>query len=97
MARLAAMNPHPNAIRFKFSGNLRPLWSLVRIPVVGLLLLLAPAVEFVCAGLMLLGLIIANAFRISGAAFPIWPVVALSLGFGLFAIAYHALIGLLSR
>ena len=91
------MNPHPNAIRFKFSGNLRPLWSLVRIPVLGLLLLFAPAVEFVCGGLMIFGLLIAIVFKISGAAFPFWPVVAMSLVFGLFAIVYHALIGLLSR
>jgi hypothetical protein len=88
------MNARPNAIR-----HLRPLWNLVRAPVLGLLLLLAPAIDLVCGGLLLLGLLIAVAFKVSaaGSGFPAWPMVALSFGFGLFAILYHALIGLLSR
>ena len=88
------MNARPNAIRHR-----RPLWNLVRALVLGLLLLLAPAIDLVCGGLLLLGLLIAIAFKVSaaGSGFSVWPMVALSLGFGLFAILYHALIGLLSR
>ena len=32
-----------------------------------------------------------------GTGFPFWPLIALSLGFGLFAVLYHAIIGLLLR
>jgi hypothetical protein len=99
MARRIALNAQLNSMHFQFSVNPRLLWNLVRIPVLGILLLLAPAVEFVCGGMLLLGLFVAIAFKISGvgAGFPFWHMVALSLGAVLFAILYHAIIGLLSR
>jgi hypothetical protein len=64
----------------------------------GVLLLLAPIVESVCGALLLLGLLASIAFKISGAgsSFPIWPTIALSFGFGVFVILYHAIIGMLS-
>jgi hypothetical protein len=93
------MNAHPNSVGFNISGALRPLWSLLRVPVLGALLLLAPVVESVCGALLLLGLLVSIAFKISdaGASFPFWPMIALSLGFGGFVILYHAVIGMLSR
>jgi hypothetical protein len=77
----------------------RLVWHLVRLPALALLLALAPVVETVCGTLMLLGLLVSVAFELSGARahFPFWPMIALSLAFGVFLVAYHALIGLLSR
>jgi hypothetical protein len=71
----------------------RLVWHLVRLPALALLLALAPVVETVCGTLMLLGLLVSGA----RAHFPFWPMIALSLAFGVFLVAYHALIGLLSR
>ena len=93
-------NAPPGFVLPKFSGSLlRPLWTLVRLPVLGLLLLLAPAVEWICGALLLLGLLVVFTFKISGAGagFPFWSMIAASLGFGVFVILYHALIGVLSR
>lgn len=93
------MNAHLNSLPVTISSVLRPLWNLVRVPVLGLLLLLAPVVESVCGALLLLGLLVSLAFKVSGAtlSFPFWPTIGLSLGFGLFVVLYHALIGMLSR
>jgi hypothetical protein len=93
------MNAHLDSLPIVISGVLRPLWSLVRVPVLGLLLLLAPFVEFICGALLLLGLLISIAFKISGAAssFPFLLTIVLSFGFGVFVILFHALIGMLSR
>lgn len=89
----------PNFVRLKISGSLRLLWNLARLPLLGVLLLLAPAVEFVCGALLLAGLLVSIAFKISGAgtAFPFWSMIAASLGFGIFVILYHSIIGMLSR
>jgi hypothetical protein len=77
----------------------RLVWHLARLPALALLLALAPVVETVCGTLMLLGLLVSVAFELSGARahFPFWPMIALSLGFGVVLAVYHALIGLLSR
>ena len=89
----------PISLRSKFSSSLRLLWTLARLPLLGLLLLLAPIVEWICGALLLGGLLVSFAFKISGAGgvFPLWPMIAASLGFGVFVILYHALIGVLSR
>lgn len=103
MTSKIAMQPssvvNTHRISPKFSGCLRPLGSLARASVLGVLLLLAPAVEWVCGALLLLGLLVSFAFRLSGAggAFPFWSMIAASLGFGMFVILYHAVIGILSR
>lgn len=96
---MIATNAQLRSVRHIASGVLRRLWNLLRIPVLGLLLLLAPLVELVCGALLLLGLLVSIAFKISGAgsSFPFWPMVALSLGFGVFVILCHAVIGILSR
>ena len=90
-------NAHSNNASLKVFGILSPLWNLARVPILGLLLLLAPVVESVCCALLLLGLLISAAFKISGMGFPFWPMITLSFGFGLFVILYHAVIGILSR
>ena len=93
------MNARSTPVDFHLSRTLGPLWSLVRLPILGVLLFLAPVVDTVCGALLLLGLVVSIAFKISGAgaSFPFWTMIALSLGFGLFVIFYHALIGMLSR
>ena len=98
MAPSIAMKARPNTLRLELSGGARPLWYLLRIPVLCALLLLAPVVEFICGGLLLLGLLVSIAFRLSGAGadFPFWHMLALSLGVGGLVILYHGVIGLLS-
>lgn len=77
----------------------RLVWHLTRLAAVAVLVALAPVVETVCGTLMLLGLLVSVAFELSGARahFPFWPMIALSLGFGVVLAVYHALIALLSR
>ncbi len=72
---------------------------LARLAVAAVLIALAPVVEAVCGTLMLLGLLVSVAFELSAARahFPFWPMIALSLGFGVALGVYHALIDLLSR
>jgi hypothetical protein len=72
---------------------------LARLAVAAVLIALAPVVEAVCGTLMLLGLLVSVAFELSAARahFPFWPMVTLSLGFGVALVVYHALIDLLSR
>lgn len=93
------MNANSNSVRPIALGGLRLLWNLARLPTVAVLLLLAPAVEVVCGGLLLLGILVSIAFEVSGAGatFPFWHMIGLSLCFGVFVILYHAAIGLLSR
>ncbi len=71
----------------------------MRLPLLAVLTLLAPIVQTVCAGLMLLGILVSFLFKLSaaGAAFPFWHMIGVSLGFGLLIVVWHALIGLLSR
>jgi hypothetical protein len=93
------MNAPSNFVTLPVLSVLRPLCNLARVPILGLLLLLAPVVERVCGALLLLGLVVSIAFKISGAGatFPFWPLLALSSSFGVFVILYHAVIGILSR
>jgi hypothetical protein len=74
-------------------------WDLLRLPLLAVLTLLAPAVEFVCGGLLIFGILVSIAFRISGvgATFPFWHMIGASLGFGAFIVLYYGLIALLSR
>ena len=81
------------------TGTLRLAWDGVRLPCLYLLTLFSPVVETLGVTLMLLGLLVSIAYRISsaGTAFPFWLMIGISLGFGIFVILYHALIGFLSR
>lgn len=84
---------------YEADSALRMLWNVVQLPIVGALLLAAPLVRSVCGVLMCLGLLVSGAFALSSASveFPFWTMVALSIGFGALAVAYDALLGLLSR
>lgn len=66
-------------------------------PVLLALVILEPVVTFLLAGLALLGLLVTLFFYLVGPpAFPVWTMLALSLGFVIVLVPYHALIRLLS-
>jgi hypothetical protein len=92
------MSAHPQ-IRSVATGGLRLAWDVVRLPLLAVLSLLAPLVQTVCAGLMLIGVVVSIPFRISAAGphFPFWHMIGISFGFGAFVIVYYGLIRLLSR
>ncbi len=96
---IAGMGTPANAFVFSANRALHLMCQLARLPVLALLIALAPLVDSVCGALMLLGLLVSVAFELSGARahFPFWPMVTLSLAFGVLLGAYHALIACLSR
>ncbi len=73
--------------------------TIVRFPIVALLLLLEPVVNVVCAAVVILGMLVAVAFEVSavGPRFPFLQVSAISLAFGVLLILYHSAIALLVR
>jgi hypothetical protein len=75
------------------------LWSVVRIPIFAVLVVLEPLVSFVLTGLALLGLLTTFLFKLTGAdpRFPFWGMLGASTGFAVALMGYHALIRLLSR
>lgn len=76
---------------------IRLLWRVAALPVLLILVILEPVVTFMLAGLALLGLLVTLFFYFVGSpGFPVWTMLALSLGFALMLIPYHALIRLLS-
>jgi hypothetical protein len=81
------------------AGGGRLVLDAVRLPFVGLLVLLEPIVRFLCSLVMVLGVITAVVFEISavGPRFPFLWVLALSLAFGVVLFLYYGLIALLSR
>jgi hypothetical protein len=75
----------------------RGLWRVAGLPLLLLLVILEPLVTFVFAALSLLGLLITAFFYLVGPTdFPVWTMLALSLGFAIVLLPYHALIRLLS-
>jgi hypothetical protein len=92
------MGAHPQSGSV-IRGGLRRTGEALRLPLLAVLSLLAPAVQVVCGGLFLLGVFVSIAFKVSGAGatFPFWHMIGISLGIAVFAILHHALIGLLSR
>jgi hypothetical protein len=76
--------------------TLRVLWHLVRLPVLLLLVILEPVVAFLCGGLALLGVLATIFYKAIGLPhFPMWTMLALSLGLGFALLLYEALIGAL--
>ena len=73
--------------------------TIVRLPVVALLLLLEPVVNVVCGAVSVLGVLVAVAFELSavGPRFPFLQVTAISLAFGVLLVLYHSAIALLVR
>src|SRR5882757_1590127 len=90
--RAMEINAPPSFLHLKLAATLRSLWTVARVSLLSVLLLIAPVVEWVCGALLLLGLLVSIAFKISGAGagFPFWSMIAASLGFGIFVIFYHA-------
>ena len=92
MKAVADVHPVLNAS----AGVLR---KVVLFPIVAVLLLLEPAVGFVCGVLMFGGIFTAVVFEMSAAGprFPFLLVLGLSLGFGVFYLLYQCLIAFLVR
>ena len=76
----------------------RWLWRAACLPVLMVLVILEPLVTFVLAALALLGLLTTLFFSFVGPPeFPVWTMLALSIGFAIALVPYHALIRLLSN
>jgi hypothetical protein len=76
----------------------RWLWRAACLPVLMVLVVLEPLVTCVLAALALLGLLTTLFFYLVGPpGFPVWTMLALSLGFAIALVPYHALIRLLSN
>jgi hypothetical protein len=80
------------------SQSARGLWRIAGLPVLVFLVILEPLATFVFAALSLLGLLTTAFFFLVGPpGFPVWTMLALSLGFAIALLPYHALIRLLSN
>jgi hypothetical protein len=78
--------------------SVRWLWRAACLPVLMVLVILEPLVTFVLAALALFGLLTTLFFYFVGPPeFPVWTMLALSLGFAIALVPYHALIRLLSN
>jgi hypothetical protein len=78
--------------------SMRGLWRVAGLPVLLFLVILEPLVTFVLAALSLLGLLTTVFFLLVGPpGFPVWTMLALSLGFAIALLPYHAIIRLLSN
>ena len=78
--------------------SIRWIWRAACLPVLMMLVILEPLINFVLAALALLGLLTTLFFYLVGPPdFPVWTMVALSLGFAIALVPYHALIRLLSN
>jgi hypothetical protein len=77
--------------------SVRRLWRVACLPVLMVLVILEPLVTFVLAALALLVLLTTLFFYFLGLPkFPVWTMLALSLGFAIALVPYHALIRMLS-
>jgi hypothetical protein len=80
-----------------FGPSIRWLWRAACLPVLMVLVILEPLVTFVLAGLALLGLLTTLfSYLVGPSEFPVWTMLALSLGFAIALVSYQALIRLLS-
>lgn len=75
------------------------LWQVVRLPVLAVLLVLEPFVSLILTAFGFLGIVVAVILEVSRDLphFPFWTMMGFSVGALLLLMAYHALIGLLSR
>ncbi len=81
-----------------FRAIIRWIWRAACLPVLMLLVILEPVVNFVLAALALLGVLTTLFFKLVGPpGFPVWTMLALSLGFAIVLVPYHALIRALSN
>jgi len=86
------------ASRYAASMVLRTAWTLVRLPVLALLVILEPVARVVLAGFALLMTLTALfwAAVIGLSAFPFWRMLALAIGAWLLLAFYYALMRLFS-
>lgn len=77
----------------------RLLWRVLRLPLLGVLMLLEPIIRYTLSIAMVLGVFASVAFEISavGPRFPFLTVLASSLACGVALFLYYGLIALLSR
>jgi hypothetical protein len=98
------MNTSPRIEReFEFEASalkttFRTLGRVLRIPLLGVLMLLEPFVRYVFGAAMVLGVLASIAFEVSavGPRFPFLAMLGLSLGFGVALFLYYGLVSLLS-
>jgi hypothetical protein len=81
------------------SATGRLFWNPIRLPVLGALVLIEPAVRIVCGCALILGIVASVVFELSavGPRFPFLVMLGASLGFGAFLVLYEGLIALLSK
>jgi hypothetical protein len=80
-----------------FASSFRWLWRVASLPVLIVLVILEPIVTFVLAALALLGLLTTLFFYLVGPPnFPVRTMLALSLGFAIALVPYHAVTRMLS-
>ena len=78
--------------------TIRWLWRVACLPVLMLLVIMEPIVTFVLAALALLGVLTTVFFHLVGPpGFPVWTMLALSLGFAIALVPFHLLIRMLSN
>ena len=80
-------------------ASARITWKVVSFPLIAGLLLLKPAVDALCAFVLVFGLVAAVAFELSavGPRFPFLQIAGMALGFGVFAALYHLVLMVLVR
>ena len=77
--------------------SIRLLWHIACLPFLLVLVMLEPLISFMLTALAVLGLLTTLFFYLVGPPeFPVWTMFALSLGFAIALVPYHALIRLLS-
>jgi hypothetical protein len=77
---------------------LRVTWTVIRLPIFTLLVILEPVVALMLGGLALAGVLTTFFFVIIHAPhFPVWTMLALSIGFGLALKSYESLLRVFSR
>jgi len=84
--------------RYATSMVLRAAWTLVRVPVLALLVILEPVVRVILAGFALLTTL-TTLFWVAVlglSAFPFWRMLALAVGAWLLLALYYALVRLFS-
>ena len=80
-------------------GLLRALWTLIRLPVLAVLLALEPVASFILTTMGILGIAATLFLKLSGVLprFPFWTLLAMSVGALLALTTYRILIGMLAR
>jgi len=75
--------------RPNFAPPIRWLWRAAGLPILMALVILEPLITFVLAALALLGLLTTLFFYLVGPPqFPVWTMLALSLGFAIALVPY---------